>query len=262
MLDDIKLGINAYFEALGFVIRHKLWYYFILPILFSLIVFVMFIALKAEIIAFINDYLMQVTGYDRPADEVEGWLGTIIRFFVVVTVWIVGTFIFWTFNKYIVLITLSPVLAILSERTEAILTGKKYPLSVSQFTSDIIRGILLALRNMLIELGLLVALSIATIIFPIMSPVTLVLLFLISAYFYGYSMIDYNSERHRLSVKEGSRLVNRNRILAASNGAFFDLLMRIPVIGVTFAPILGCVGATLALHKKYNLNKNLKTVLP
>ena len=74
-------------------------------------------------------------------------------------------------------------------------------------------------------------------------------------------MMDYNNERHRLSIREGTRLIRRNGVLTVSNGAVFDLLMLIPVIGITFAPILGCVGATLALHRKHDLNRNLKTLV-
>lgn len=179
-----------------------------------------------------------------------------------IVIWVTATFIFWTFNKYIVLIVLSPVLALLSEKTETILTGKRYPFSSGQFANDIIRGVLVALRNLIIEVVIIAVFAISGILFPVISPFLFILMFVVSAYFYGFSMMDYNNERHRLSIREGTRLIRRNRILTVSNGAVFDLLMRIPIVGITFAPILGCVGATLALHRKHDLNNNLKTLLP
>lgn len=262
MFRDLKLGLNTYIEAFGFLFRNGLWYYFLFPILFSLFVFAVLFAAKAEIIEWINEWLMAFTGINPEQDDVEGWLGSIIQFMVGLSVWIITTYIFWTMNKYLVLIALSPVLALLSEKTEEILTGQTTPFSFTQFLSDILRGSMIAVRNLFIEMGLLLLLTVVGFFFPILAPVIIVMLFLISAYFYGYSMMDYTNERHRLSVGEGNRLIVRNRTLAISNGALFDLLMRIPVLGIITAPIIGCVGATLALHRKYDLNKNLKNLTP
>lgn len=261
MLHDIKLGLNAYFEAFGFILRHRLWYFFAFPVLFSLLALGVLFLVKAELIEFINSFLMEWFGLDHEKDDFQGWFGKILRVMVGIVIWVAATFVFWTFNKYIVLIFLSPVLALLSEKTETILTGKKFPFSAAQFTSDVIRGVLVALRNLIIEVLIIAVFTVTGILFPIVSPLLFVLMFVVSAYFYGFSMMDYNNERHRLSIREGTQLIRRNRILTVSNGAFFDLLMRVPVIGITFAPILGCVGATLALHRKYDLNRNLKTAL-
>lgn len=261
MYTDIKLGLNTYLEALGFIFRHKLWYFFLFPVLLSLLALVLLLAVKTELIESVNAFLMEWLNLDHERDDVQGWVGKIIRVLVGIVIWVAATFVFWTMNKYIVLIVLSPVLAILSEKTESILTGKKMPFNMGHLMSDILRGVLVALRNLVLELLCIAALTVMAFLLPVISPVLFVLMFLVSAYFYGFSMFDYNNERHRLSIKEGTQLIQRNGILAMSNGAFFVLLMRIPVIGVTFAPILGCVGATLALHRKYDLNKNLKTAI-
>jgi len=261
MLSDIKLGLNAYFEAFGFVMRHRLWYFFVFPILFSLVALGILFLVKAELIDVINAFLMEWFGLDHEKDDFQGWFGKVLRVLVGIVIWVTATYVFWTFNKYIVLIVLSPVLALLSEKTETILTGKKYPFSVAQLVNDTIRGVLVALRNLIIEVMIIAVFTVTGLLFPIISPFLFILMFVASAYFYGFSMMDYNNERHRLSIREGTRLIRQNRILTVSNGAFFDLLMRVPIVGITFAPILGCVGATLALHRKHDLNNNLKTAL-
>lgn len=261
MLYDVKLGLNAYFEAFGFVMRHRLWYFFVFPILFSLLALGILFLVKSEMIDFINGFLMEWFGLDHQKDDFQGWFGKILRVMVGIVIWVAATFVFWTFNKYIVLIFLSPVLALLSEKTETILTGKDFPFTAAQFANDIIRGVLVALRNLIIEMLIIVVFTVTGLLFPIISPFLFIVMFVVSAYFYGFSMMDYNNERHQLSIGEGTKLIRRNRILTVSNGAFFDLLMRIPVVGITFAPILGCVGATLALHRKYDLNNNLKNTL-
>lgn len=261
MYNDIKLGLNAYLEALGFIFRHKLWYFFLFPVLLSILALVLLFAVKTEIIEATNTYLMELFNLDHRQDDLQGWFAKVLRFLVAAVIWVATTLIFWTMNKYIVLIVMSPVLAILSERTEAILTGKSIPFNLTHLLSDTLRGITVAARNLILELLCLAVLTLCGFLLPIISPFLFVLMFLVSAYFYGYSMLDYTSERHRLTVKEGTQLIRKNQILAVSNGAFFDLLMRIPLVGITFAPILGCVGATLALHRKYNLNSNLKTAI-
>jgi len=259
MLNDIKIGLNGYLEALGFIRRHRMMHYFLFPILISVIVFVALFAVRVEIADALNTLLLDLLGIDYTEDTPEGWLGKIIRFFVFVTVWIAVLFIFWTFNKYIVLIVLSPMLAILSERTEEILTGTRFSFSSIQMFRDTLRGIVIAIRNMILELFFLLLFTILGLFIPIISPFLFLMLFVVSAYFYGFSMIDYVNERHKLSVREGTRFIRQNRGLAIANGAIFDLLMRIPVVGVTFAPILGCVGAVLAVHQKYNLNTSIKS---
>ncbi len=258
---DWYIGLSTYLEALGFIRRNKLGYFFLFPILISLLVLVGLFYFKSGLIDYLNDLLSNWTGLDHTQDDLEGWTARVMRALVAVSIWIATTYIFWTFNKYIALVALSPVLAYLSEKTETILTGKEYPFSVSQLMNDAMRGAIVAIRNFAIEMLWIAGFTIVGLLFPPISPVLFIVAFIVSAYFYGFSMMDYTSERHRLNLPKGVRLVRRNRLMAVSNGALFDLLMRFPVLGITVAPILGCVGATLALHRKYNLNENLQNAL-
>jgi CysZ protein len=239
--------------------RNRMMHYFLFPILISVIVFIGLFAVRIEIANALNALLIDALGIDITQDGAEGVLAKSIEFIVFVIVWIAVLFIFWTLNKYIVLIVLSPMLAILSERTEELLTGTRFPFSMTQMLSDTFRGVIIAIRNMILELFIVLLFTVLGIFIPIISPLLFLILFIVSAYFYGFSMMDYINERHKLSVREGVNFIRRNRGLAFANGAIFDLLMRIPVVGTTFAPILGCVGATLAVHQKYNLTTSIKS---
>ena len=75
------------------------------------------------------------------------WIGLQIIFFLIA----------YLFGKYIVLILMSPIMAMLSEKTETILTGKKYPFTLKQFFRDIVRGIGIAFRNLFFQLLILLA---------------------------------------------------------------------------------------------------------
>jgi len=259
MLSDIKIGLKGYLEALGFIRRNRMMHYFLFPILISILVFIFLFIVRLEIADALNTLLVDALGIDVTQEGAEGFLAKSIEFIVFVIVWIAVLFIFWTLNKYIVLIILSPMLAILSERTEEILTGNKFSFSIIQMIRDTLRGVIIAIRNMILELFIVLLFTVLGIFIPIISPFLFLALFIVSAYFYGFSMLDYINERHKLSVREGVNFIRKNRGLAFANGAIFDLLMRIPLVGVTFAPILGCVGATLAVHQKYNLNTSIKS---
>jgi uncharacterized protein involved in cysteine biosynthesis len=100
-------------------------------------------------------------------------------------------------------------------------------------------------------IGIVVS-SMAALIAPvalISAPVSLVLSFLVSAYYYGYSSFDYLNERNRLSIRAGNRLIWDNRALVMGNGAFFGFMMLIPFIGVILAPVLCPIGAVISSHK-------------
>jgi CysZ protein len=154
--------------------------------------------------------------------------------------------------KYIVLIILSPMLAILSEKTSHLLTGAVYPFSFKNFMQDVWRGIRIALRNTFIELGWILLFWIIGFV-PIIGFISPVYLFFVSCYFYGFSMIDYNNERNRLSIRESIRFVRKNRGMAVANGMIFYLVFFfVPIIGFLVAPTYAIIAATLAVHETTN----------
>lgn len=142
---------------------------------------------------------------------------------------------------------MSPVLAILSEKTDKILTGKETPFDLKQFISDVLRGIVIAIRNLTIELTILIALFLFSYI-PILGWISPMLMLVVEFFFYGFSMIDYSNERMKLSVKESAKYINDNKGLAIANGGMFYLLLLIPVVGLMIAPSYGIVAATIATN--------------
>ena len=147
------------------------------------------------------------------------------------------------------------MLAILSEKTAHLLTGAAYPFSFKNFIHDVWRGIRIALRNTFVELGWILLFWIIGFI-PIIGFISPVFLFFVSCYFYGFSMIDYNNERNRLSIRESIRFVRKNRGLAVANGMIFYLVFFfVPIIGFLVAPAYAIVAATLAVHETANKNQ-------
>ncbi len=253
LLNGFSVGINGFFKAISFIFKHNLWWTFAIPILLNII----FYSLGFSFTDLLSDML---------SDNINTWINAnpnskimkyIPSFLGVVThilFQIIFFFIFSLFGGYLILICLSPLFAWLSERTDSILNNTNYPFSFNQFVSDIWRGIMIAIRNLFYELGISALILIATFIpfiGQLISPITFVLYFLVSAYFYGFSYIDYTNERNKLNLKQSVNFIRQHRGVAIANGSLFYLSLLIPFFGVLFSGLVGIVatvGATISIY--------------
>jgi CysZ protein len=116
---------------------------------------------------------------------------------------------------------------------------------------DIVRGIRLALRNMLWQTVYTVSILILSFI-PVIGWITPLLALLIECYYLGFSMLDYSCERNKLSTSQSIGFIGRHKGLAIGNGIVFYLMHFIPVLGWLFAPSYAVIAATISLHKAKN----------
>ena len=182
----------------------------------------------------------------------KGWYNDGYSVILTLIVRIVMWVLLFVVGKYVMLASLSPVLALLSERCDEIVSGKRFPFKLGQFLKDIGRGILVALRNLFAELGMLSLLWVFTFVIPILAPVTIVLAFVISAFYYGFSMIDYIHERDRMGLRKSFQFMRDHRGLAIALGVGIAAGMMIPLIGfiiASFISILGAVAAVIAIKR-------------
>ena len=259
MLRGLRSGSGGFFRAFSFALENGLWWVFVVPVL-------LWVALSYGLYAALQGPVDELTTWAAPTlripvDETvtAGWAGTwnaIKAFLNNARELLVGAvlrlaiaYLLYTFNKYLVLVLLSPLLAYASERTEEILTGRTFPFNTSQFLKDVWRGVRIALRNGLLELVITLTVWISTLFVPLLAPLAFLFLFLVSAYFYGFSMFDYVFERRRLEVRASVRAMNDHMGLVLANGACFSLLMKIPLVGICLAPSMAAIGAVLAMAK-------------
>jgi CysZ protein len=183
----------------------------------------------------------------------ESLLGGALNLLLTFALNILFFFVFSTFSKYLLLILMSPIMSRISERTEEIITGKKYPFRFSQLLRDVARGTLIALRNMLIESGFIL---VGFLVFwiPVLDWIYPLFLFVISWYFYGFSMLDYMSERRRLRIPESVSFVRANRGVALGTGFLFALIFAIPIFGGMIAAVLAPAAACAAVLELENKN--------
>jgi CysZ protein len=112
---------------------------------------------------------------------------------------------------------------------------------------DMLRGIRLALRNTIWQTVYIVSVLILS-FFPLIGWVTPIIALFIECYYYGFSMMDYSCERHKLSSSESVAFISRQKGLAIGNGLIFYLMHIIPIIGWVLAPAYAVVAATLSLY--------------
>lgn len=264
---NFGIGFSAYGKAIELLFTKGLIWYMIFPILLN----VLFLVFGWLGIGSLSDYIenwlqnsLKIEKNSFYGAEYIAPLSTYLSGIASGVVWVLMKFIFFFvfayFGGYIVIICLSPVFAFLSEKTEEILTGNKYRFNGDQMMRDVVRGILLALRNLFIELFYMITIFALGLFIPFIGGmIGSLLLFFISAYFYGFSFIDYNNERRRLTVKQSVQFMRTNKGMVIANGLIFSFFLLIPFCGTTlagFIAIISVIAATVATHKVVDLSTN------
>lgn len=242
---DFSLGLSSYAKAWKLIRTHNMWGYFLLPVVISLVMAVTFFLARMEIHHFIESTLLAYLNYENWWE----WLQQLTSWILHIAIFVLTWYLYIKFQKYILFIFLSPVLAFLSDKTAEKLGGDKTQLSVAQFVKDLIRGFLLAIRNFCLEMGLTLLLFLLGLI-PVLSPFTFILTLIVGWYYYGYTLMDYTNERNQLSISESSTIIRSKRGAAIANGLIFELLFMIPILGFIVAPVLGTVSATIAMESE------------
>lgn len=171
-------------------------------------------------------------------------------------------------NKYLVLTLLSPLLAGLSVHVEYKLTGNRYPWNWEYYGKDVVLAIMISLRNMGIQLMWMLAFFLVTLFFETPSWVTTAFYMAVAFYFYGFSFMDYASERRRLTVHESVVFTRKHWATAYALGGVYGGLFFLPNFGfalepgVVLAPILGVVAGTIAVHDIVDLRNNPHAIRP
>ena len=146
MLKEIIISIQAYSHTHRFIIRHRLWKWILIPGLIYTLLFCAGIYLFAVSSHSAIEFMLQKSGI---AEWIKNsWLSFLLIFTQII-VYLIFLLFYFSLFKYLFLIIGSPLFAYLSEKTESIIEGKKFPFSFKQLLRDIVRGIKLALRNML-----------------------------------------------------------------------------------------------------------------
>lgn len=245
MLKEIVIAFQSYFKAHRFISKHKLWKWIIVPgiLYMALFIFSMYFFGKTAT-STVDHFSGLLKDWVQRIDL--GWVSFLISI-AGLLLWLLLMLFYFSLFKYIFLIIGSPLFAYLSEKTESIMDGKDFPISFRQIIKDIIRGVRLALRNTLWQTVYTIAVIMLSFI-PLVGWAAPVLSLFIECYYYGFSMLDYSCERHKMSTMQSIHFIGSHKGLAIGNGFIFYLMHLIPIVGWVLAPSYSVVAATISLY--------------
>jgi len=217
---------------------------------------VILITVGANLVSNITDSLFGL-GWFEP-DQWDFWgsnfLSKAIYYVVLIAFEVLFFFVYAYISGFLIITLISPILAIVSEKTEEILTGTSYPFVWKNFFEDILRGVFVALRVFIIEMMILVMLFLLAFV-PLIGLITPFIAFLSASYFYGFSFMDYFNERQRLSVRESLTFNGRNKGRTIGTGIPFALVLLIPYVGGLFTGMLALNSAIVGTMAQIELSK-------
>lgn len=252
MLKEIIISIQSFFDAHRFIVKNRLWKWIIVPGLIYTILFILGLWLFLLSSNSAIEYILLKSGVKGWLESHQDGLFRLLFFIGQIMIYAVLLLFYFSLFKFLFLIIGSPVFAYLSEKTESIIEGKDFPFSLRQLLKDILRGVRIALRNIVWQTVYIVTILILSFI-PVVGWIAPLVAFLVECYYFGFSMLDYSSERNKLTAQQSIHFIGNHKGLAIGNGLVFYLMHLVPFIGWLFAPSYAVIAATLSL---LNAKKN------
>jgi CysZ protein len=249
-------GLKSYRQAFTFLLKNKLFYFFLFPIAFNFLIYFSGLSVLNEFRLLTSQYF---ESFFESFGVSEDWWILFLNKFFSISIWLISKvfffYIFSLFGGYLTIIFLSPVFTYLSEKTASIQKGRIYNFKFTQFIKDIFRAIIISARNILVQLVMVFVLFLIGFVPVIGWGISIFGNLLIVSYFYGFSFLDYTNERHQLSIKESVEIVRRKKGLAIGLGLVFYLCFFIPLLGgliSSFLAIISVVAATISLEETFD----------
>jgi CysZ protein len=227
-----------------------MWKWVLVPGIIYAILFVIgigfFIQTASDVIEFLT-YRLNLNEFVQKLKS--SWIGFLFTMGGI-TVWMILLLFYFSVFKYLWLIACSPLYALLSQRTEAIIAKESFRIDYNKLKVTLNRAVILALSNFLRQTLYLLIIFFVSLI-PIIGWIMPLVAIFFECFFYGYSMLDYSLERLNIISEDSYAITNKNKGLAFGNGMLFYLMHFLPIIGWFLAPAYAIVAATICIHQ-YN----------
>jgi CysZ protein len=236
MIKNILSGIKGYLGAFSLISKLKLWQYFIIPIVISILT-ATFIGFTAYGLSDnIGVFLAEIWIWDWGKETV-----TIITSFIgAIFVLVIGLILY----KHVILALSAPFMSTVSEKIEIHINGSlKHNHKKTTFQEQLWRGIRINFRNLGKEILITIPILLLKFI-PIVNIFSTILLVLVQAYYAGFGNMDYTLERH-LNYNESINFIAKNKGVSIGNGIVFMLCLLIPVLGIIIVLPLSVTAASV-----------------
>jgi CysZ protein len=253
LISEFSIAYNSFKIAHSFIKKHRMWHFVIIPGVLNVLLFISLLMwLMSNVDGWVDCFFEWECGGEEGIMSIicnisSFTLGA-MKFLLSWMIKSIFIMLYLSVYKNVVLLFYSPVIAYLIEVVDQKNKGIELPFSLPQFIKDTLRGIRIALRNILLEAVCIVVVLIMALV-PIINLFQPILLWFVSAYFLGFSMMDYSLERKRLSAQKSIDYIKRNKSMATGIGSVFQLMYLVPLVGWMFAPTYAAVAAYFAVEE-------------
>lgn len=257
--EQVIRSVKYTYSAFSLMAKMKLRYLYILPPMIYLMVIYTGFSLTGGLHQYLMNALREYTlsmadqttflSFLFEASSVLTWIILKISIFILLGI----------VSGYVTLIVLSPIYAWISERVNREVHGVIRPFNLAKFVRDVIRAVLIALRNGLIQFIWTVFLFVLGFV-PLLNLIAAPLLFIITAYFYGFSFLDYAHEQLNLNMGQSIKAVRQMKFAATTFGSIFLISYMIPWFGSFLASLISfhlVISATMVVMENRALEEKL-----
>ncbi len=242
MISNLIDGLKAYLEAYRVISRLKLWSFFMIPMLISVVVFLCVVLVSISFSEVIGLYISNFWSWDFGKETINT-VSMILGGIILISI---GLILF----KHLVMILSAPFMGPISKKIEDDFIGVTSQVQVSSPLTLVFRSLKISSRNLFRELLFSIPILLLGLI-PFIGFFSLIFLFLMQAYFAGFGNMDYTLERH-FSYQKSIQFVKKNKGIAIGNGLVFMLFLLIPFVGIIFIIPFSVTSATIATVKIIN----------
>ncbi len=254
---QISIGFKGYFKATELLFSKGFMKYMLFPLLLNILIFWVGMSQITDLAVTLRQSFLDWTALNNADFLGAEYLKDALSGIITVIIYVFFFISFAYLGGYIIIMLMSPLFSVISEKTEKVITGQSidYPFEIKQFAKDVFRGLGIAARNVLFETGVMILVFIAGLILSFISWVGIIFMFFISSYFYGFSYMDYSNERYRRSIKESVSFMRKYKWVAVVNGSLFALVLFIPYIGVALSAFIAVISVIAGTASMVEIKK-------
>lgn len=158
-------------------------------------------------------------------------------------------------SRFLMLVLLEVIIFHASRQTLRLLAGKDSKSKFGDFLNAQIRMLIVSGFAWLMTLIAAIPIKIFFGIFEFLDFLKPAFLFVIEAFFLGFTVVDNYQEQYNMSIKESFKQAKENLGINLAIGTVVRLLFWIPVLGPLIAPLIAAVAATIVMHEESDLGK-------
>ena len=161
-------------------------------------------------------------------------------------------------SRFLMLVLLEVIIFHASRQTLRIIAGKDSKSSFGDFLNAQFRMLIVSGFAWLMTLFAAIPVKIFFGIFESLVFLKPAFLFVIEAFFLGFTVVDNYQEQYGMGIKESFEKAKAQLGINLAIGTVVRLLFWLPVLGPLIAPLIAAVAATIVMHEESGLGETQK----